>query len=146
MKPRPSARLVVLDAEGRALLFRYVFPDKAFWATPGGAVDDGERFEETAQRELLEETGFSDPIGPEIYQRHIQFIGPDSDLIDAEERYFLVRAHRTELDTSGWEEEEAGIIQDHQWLSVEQIEDLNEPVFPESFAELVRDLSRSGEA
>lgn len=146
MKTRPSARLVVLDSEGRALLFRYAFPDKVFWATPGGAVDSGEAFEVAAQRELLEETGFIDPVGREVHQRRVQFVGPEGDMLDAEERYFLVRAERTELDVSRWEEEESEIIQDHAWMSVDQIEALTEPVFPEGFAELVRTLSCKGPA
>ncbi|MEO1100281.1 MAG: NUDIX domain-containing protein [Pseudomonadota bacterium] len=144
MKRRPSARLVILNAEGCALLFRYVFPDQVFWATPGGAVDDGETFERAAQRELLEETGFTQPVGPDVHQRRVEFAGPDGEWFDAEERYFLVRVTATELDTSGWEEEEAGIIQDYGWLSADEIEGLTEPVFPETFAELVRELTRDG--
>ncbi len=144
MKKRPSARLIVLNTDGRVLLFRYAFPDHAFWATPGGALDDGETFEQAAQRELLEETGFTQPVGADVHQRRVEFVGPDGEWVDAEEHYFLVRPATTELDTSRWEEEEAGIIQDHAWLSAEQIEALTEPVFPETFAELVRDLTSDG--
>ncbi len=59
---RPTARLVVLDPEGRVLLFKiedHTLVDPAdprrpriFWITPGGGVEDGETFEVAALREL----------------------------------------------------------------------------------------------
>ena len=47
MVERPSARLLVVDAKGRLLLFRFVYgkgalTGRVFWATPGGGLDPGE--------------------------------------------------------------------------------------------------------
>ena len=58
LRLRPAARLIVLDPEGRALMFRYDVPGRdPFWVTAGGEVEPGETFEDAARRELLEETG-----------------------------------------------------------------------------------------
>ena len=61
---RPTARWLILDGQGRVLLFHFVFSDgplsgTAFWATPGGGADSGETYEDAARRELFEETGFT---------------------------------------------------------------------------------------
>lgn len=47
---------VVVDDEGRILLQRR--SDSGNWALPGGAMDIGETFAESAVREVKEETGF----------------------------------------------------------------------------------------
>jgi 8-oxo-dGTP pyrophosphatase MutT (NUDIX family) len=47
---------VVADAEGRILLQRR--SDSGNWALPGGAMDIGETFAQSAIREVKEETGF----------------------------------------------------------------------------------------
>lgn len=47
---------VVTDGEGRILLQRR--SDSGNWALPGGAMDIGETFAQSATREVKEETGF----------------------------------------------------------------------------------------
>jgi ADP-ribose pyrophosphatase YjhB (NUDIX family) len=47
---------VVVDDEGRILLQRR--SDSGNWALPGGAMDIGETFAQSAAREVKEETGF----------------------------------------------------------------------------------------
>ena len=48
---RPAARILLMDPAGRVLLFRFDAADRPpFWATPGGAVDPGESYEEAARR------------------------------------------------------------------------------------------------
>lgn len=51
----PTASVILIDAVGRILLQHR--SDNGFWGLPGGAMEVGESFEETARREVLEETG-----------------------------------------------------------------------------------------
>ena len=49
------AGALVFDSDGRLLLHRR--DDNGLWSTSGGAVEPGESLEDTARRELREETG-----------------------------------------------------------------------------------------
>jgi 8-oxo-dGTP pyrophosphatase MutT (NUDIX family) len=57
--PRPAVGVVASGADGRLLLIdRYRFQtDTRGWEIPAGAAEPGESVEQTARRELLEETG-----------------------------------------------------------------------------------------
>lgn len=56
-RPIPAAIAAVVR-DGHVLLVRRANPpDVGRWAFPGGKIDAGERIEEAAARELLEETG-----------------------------------------------------------------------------------------
>lgn len=52
----PAAVAFVQDERGRVLLIQR--SDNGLWALPGGTQDVGERLFETAEREVLEETGY----------------------------------------------------------------------------------------
>jgi 8-oxo-dGTP diphosphatase len=56
-RPVPVARLIILDANGRALILRRG-PGFAegLWCLPGGKIDYGDTVEQAAARELEEET------------------------------------------------------------------------------------------
>ena len=58
---RATVRVLVLDHEGRILLFQDSDPGAgdSWWITPGGGIDPGETEHETVLRELAEETGYA---------------------------------------------------------------------------------------
>ncbi|WP_440008910.1 NUDIX hydrolase [Halomicrococcus sp. SG-WS-1] len=56
--PIPTARLAVVDGQS-LLLVKVNVPDRNLWGTPGGMVEAGEHPDETAARELNEETTVS---------------------------------------------------------------------------------------
>ena len=62
---RSSVRVVVLDADGSILLFSTIEPTMPalgeWWELPGGGMEPGETYAQTAVRELFEETGFRVP-------------------------------------------------------------------------------------
>ena len=51
----PGSSVVAFDDEGRVLMQRRA--DTGTWGFPGGAMELGDSLEDTAKRELLEETG-----------------------------------------------------------------------------------------
>src|SRR5579862_6383823 len=97
MRDRPSSRLLIVDADGRLLLFRFEhrqgpLQGQRYWATPGGSLDLGETYEAAACREMLEETvlRIRDP-GPQVAQREAIFQVPSGEFVRADERFFLIR-------------------------------------------------------
>jgi len=142
MRKRPSARLIVLDPNHRVLLFRFVFHEgplkgRAFWATPGGALECGESFQDAAKRELHEETGISAPIGEEVLRRATSFPMPTGEYVEADERYFLVKVADRTVDKSGQSRVESQYITNHRWWSLKELSETLDTVFPEELAALI---------
>ena len=144
LRRRPSARLLVLDREGRILLFRFAHSQGAlagqsFWATPGGAVEPGESFEQAAVRELAEETGVRiDHPGPQVARKAVMLQLPDGEHVMADERYFLVEIGDHPLSNEGWTEEERGFMAEHRWWTAQALAATAEPFWPKDLSELVQ--------
>jgi len=138
---RPAARILLLDADERVLLFRFTAGDRPpFWATPGGAVDPGESYEAAARRELREETGLDLECGAEIHARTVEFTTLEDVRVIADERYFLVRTQGFELDTSAHTELERRGMQTHRWFDRAELADWPEIIFPEDLADILATL------
>lgn len=139
LRLRRAARLIVLDAEGRALMFRYDVPGRdPFWVTAGGECEPDESFEEAARRELLEETGIIADPGPQIAQMTPEFITVEGEPVQADERFFLIRVAKAEIDTSRHTETEQALMTQHRWFTLAELEDWPEAVFPVVLADMIR--------
>ncbi|CAN5157293.1 hypothetical protein BH10CYA1_BH10CYA1_31150 [soil metagenome] len=145
MKRRPSARLLVLDSENRLLLFLFNYntgclAGQKYWATPGGAVEPGESFEEAAKRELFEETGiFVAEIGPDVARREFEMQLPDGEFVIADERLYLVRVTEQSLSKENWTAMEKEVMAEHRWWTNEELAATSETVYPENLRALVYD-------
>lgn len=143
LRPRPSARLLVVDPDGRILLFRFAFAHgplagRVFWATPGGALEPGESFEEGAKRELAEETGLViDDPGPQVARREYVMIAPEGDGVQADERFFLLRVDPFILADHGWTELERQVMTEHRWWRPEEIAAAEEKIYPEDLVAML---------
>ncbi len=99
-----GAGVLVIDEQGRVLM--NLRPDNGFWGIPGGATEPGERVEETAMRETLEETGlvleevhlFGVFSGPELYYRY-----PNGDEVYNVSIVFCSRRYHGVLDSANEE-------------------------------------------
>ena len=136
--PRPAARILLVDGRGRVLLFRFTPPNgAAFWATPGGRVDDGESYEEAARRELMEEVGLDRDCGPRMARRVVEFRTIEGDDVTADERYFRVDVDLCDVVSTGHTELEQRVMQSWRWFAVDELATLDEAFYPADLADLL---------
>ncbi|PLK28125.1 DNA mismatch repair protein MutT [Porphyrobacter sp. TH134] len=144
LRLRRAARLIVLDPEGRALMFRYDVPGRdPFWVTAGGECEAGESFEDAARRELFEETGFTADPGPQIARLTPEFITVEGEPVQADERFFLVRVAETVIDTARHTATEQRLMTQHRWFTLAELADWPEAVFPANLAEMIEQEKRA---
>lgn len=135
---RPAARILLVDGDGRVLLFRFDPDDRPpFWCTPGGALDPGESYAEAARRELLEETGIDADPGPEVARRQVAFTTIEGVEVDADERYFLVRVQEAAIDTARHTALEQRVMTRWRWFTPQELAAHDEPYFPEDLADIL---------
>lgn len=130
-RPRPAARILLVDATGRVLLFRFEVPGRdPFWVTPGGALDPDESYAAAARRELREEVGLDLDPGPEVARREVEFVSVEGVPVAADERYFRVDIDACEVDPAGHTDLERRVMTRWRWFTRDEIAAWPEAIYP----------------
>jgi 8-oxo-dGTP pyrophosphatase MutT (NUDIX family) len=143
--PRRAARILLVDAKDRVLMFRGTDPGRPgsrYWFTAGGGIDPGESVEEGAVRELREETGLSVHPGTlgEPVRTEVTDFPYDGRWYRQEQQFFLVRVHSWDVTMAGFDVEERRSIDDYRWWTVDELETTAEKFYPADLAGLLREM------
>jgi 8-oxo-dGTP pyrophosphatase MutT (NUDIX family) len=140
---RVAARVLLLDAADRVLLMRGFDPrrpDRRYWFTVGGGLDEGESTLDAAVRELFEETGLRLPaaslVGP-VYQETTRFPF-DGEWYEQVQDFFVARVDAWEADLSGFSEIERASIEEVRWWTLPDLAASTEVFYPADLVPLVR--------
>ena len=149
MKIQDTVRVVLLNPAGKALLFKasggdLVDPNKpirgAFWFTPGGRIEEGERPEQAVTREIWEETGIDGcDAGPMIGygEQVLEWKGVPTLL---RERFYCVRVWSDRVSTKNLTRDEKAIFEAHRWWSSDEMRSSGEVFLPSCMPDLIDEL------
>jgi 8-oxo-dGTP pyrophosphatase MutT (NUDIX family) len=115
--------VVCRDGTGRVLLTRFVSPDNpdnGKWTMPGGGMETGESPEQTAHRELAEETGLTATLGPVLGVFSRWYTAQESARGEAGHVVGIVY-DATDLHGRLRTEFDAGSTDDARWFAVEDV-------------------------
>ncbi|MET9892300.1 NUDIX domain-containing protein [Streptomyces sp. NPDC006465] len=144
--PRQAARVAVLDPAGAVFMFRYDNEEVGVhWALPGGGMDPGESPLEAVERELREETGWSD-IELDgtvlcLWEHDFTRAGVP---VRQHEHIFLAYGPRRDLVGELGESHAADGILRARWWSPADLSYAAEPLWPPQLPELLAAVRQDG--
>lgn len=142
---RRAARVIVLDAAGRALLVRghdADQPERSWWFTVGGGIEPGESEAAAAVREAREEAGLrlteDDLEGPVLTRAGIFHFFAET--CHQDEVFFVARVTDHEPTDAGWTAQERHVLDEMRWMSVAELRDQRVEIFPTVLPDVVEAL------
>ena len=114
------------------------------WVPVGGGVEPGETIEQTARREIVEETGFVAPVELIPIGRRRLVVPLFEQLTDSREHWFLARVPHADINRSGWTPLEHETISAYRWWTLAELSATAERLVPRDLAHLLSELLRHG--
>lgn len=138
---RIGARVLLLDGDDRSLLIHARDPDDPnhnWWELPGGGCEPGETLEETARREVAEETGIPlGQLGPCLWIRETRFRYRGHQHHRREHVYLARVADATPSRAPvRTDNERLGLIE-HRWWTTAELTRSTEKLLPPTLPELL---------
>ena len=145
MRERLTARVLLLDPDGRILLMKGRLPGRpdgpAFWYSIGGGVEDGETLAQAAAREIVEETGLTDAVlGPIVWRDEVILHDVDGEQRLFRQYYVVARTAGGAPSREGWLPHEHRLTDDMRWWTLGELQLTDDTVFPEGMAVLLADV------
>ena len=141
---REAARVLLFDDAGRLLLAKghdEDQPERHWWFTIGGGIEEGEEPRVAAVREVLEETGLrlkpEDLIGPVLYRcAEFDFLAVTA---RQDEWFFVAHAPSTTLSRRGWTQLERSVIDAQRWWDIDEAEaQIEDDLYPARILQYAR--------
>ena len=149
MRERLTARVLLLDPQGRILLMKGRLPSDpgapGAWFPVGGGVEPGETPSEAALREIREETGFSDAsVGPVLWEGDQIHHDRKGRPVLVRESFMVAHCAGGEPARDGWQALEREFVDDIRWWTLAELAACAEPVFPRDLADRLGEILSRG--
>ena len=145
MRERLTARVLLLDPDGRILLMKGRLPGRpdgpAFWYSIGGGVEEGETLQQAAAREIVEETGLTDAVlGPIVWRDEVILHDVDGEQRLFRQYYVVARTAGGAPSREGWLPHEHRLTDDMRWWTLGELQLTADTVYPIGMAVLLADV------
>lgn len=148
---RKTVRVLLLNSENSLLLMcieglDISTPDgkklHRFWQTIGGTQKANESIEQTALREIYEESGIPDSdiiLGPIVWQGTIHMIVKGI-LTQYNETFIVAKTKRNNVSLHNLTCDEKKVVKKIQWFALDDIKNISEKIFPAQLYDYLSDI------